>query len=294
MASNLYNPKTLDGNWFEDRSQPEGGLTAMGPLDQKFVRNYETDIAYIGERFDVCARVGRVPCRPSYAIPEDGFNEVLSTNKADLADPKCRSDWGKGKATAPRMITTENAPVRPPEQRDLPGGRSGFGAHINRHGDAHDKSFFDTCMGDYFGYGPGHRAGQKSCPSTLLAAGLKSEHEENKSTGMKVGVLCGESFNESFDPAKNTKGQRSWLYQPDASLRNIEYGAAATLTTTGTRRTLPKTDSSLSLPLGAGAMAKVRSDLAERKGRLGRVATEITKNRENKAHRSGVSIFMDG
>eukprot|EP00930_Biecheleria_cincta_P034767 TRINITY_DN23983_c0_g1_i1.p1 TRINITY_DN23983_c0_g1~~TRINITY_DN23983_c0_g1_i1.p1 ORF type:complete len:313 (+),score=42.78 TRINITY_DN23983_c0_g1_i1:53-940(+) len=295
MAINVYKPTTLDANWFEDRCQPEGGLSATGPLDKKFVRAYETDIAYIGERFDVCARVGRVPVRPSYATPDDGFREVLSTNRTDLADPNSRSDWGKGKAISPPMITTENAPVRPPETRELPGERSGFGAHLNRHGEAHGRSFFDTSMGDYFGYGPGHRATrQTSCPSLLRPAGLDTEHEENKSTGMKVGVLCGESFNESFDPAKNTRGQRSWLYQPDIALRNIEYGAAATLTTPGTRRTLPKSDSHLSLPLGAGAMAKVRSDLAERKGRLGRVATEITKNKENKAHRSGVSIFMDG
>ena len=46
---------------------------------------------------------------------------------------RSRNDWGKGKALAPTMITTANAPVCPPETRELPGPRSGFGAHINRH-----------------------------------------------------------------------------------------------------------------------------------------------------------------
>ena len=51
----------------------------------------------------------------------------------DVRVDRSRNDWGKGKALAPTMITTANAPVCPPETRELSGPRSGFGAHINRH-----------------------------------------------------------------------------------------------------------------------------------------------------------------
>jgi len=272
---------TLNDNWFEDRAQPEGSLTATAGLDRKYNRPYETDLAYIGERYDVLSRIGRLPPRASYATPEDGFNEKSKTSLVDFADPRSRNDFGKGKAIAPIMITTENAPVKGVEARELPGERSGFGAHIHRHDEGHDKSFFNTTMGDHFGEGSRTRA-ERFDPAQLHAAGVSTEHEEARIQGMKVGVLCGEAFNESENPGGNTRTQRSWLYEPDASLRNIEYG--------GTRRNLPKMDSALSLPIGEGAMSKVRADLKERKGRLYRTATIITKG---KGHRPGISIFQD-
>ena len=41
---------------------------------------------------------------------------------------------------------------------------------------------------------------------------------------MKVGVLCGEAYNDSSQPGSNTRTQRAWLYEPDAALSNIHYG----------------------------------------------------------------------
>lgn len=286
MATGLFNMRTLNDNWFEDRFQPEGGLSATANLHRKTPRKYETDLAYIGERYDVLGRVSRLPARTSYAIPDDGFDEKGTTCLVDFADPRGRTDWGKGKALAPTTITTENAPVCPPETRELPGERSGFGAHLHRHGEQHGKSYFHTSMGEFYGYSEGSRlATPRQCPAALEAAGVSAKDEEARVQGMRVGLLCGEAFSDSNNPACNTRMQRSWLYEPDPALRNIQHG--------GTRPALSKLDSELSLPIHEGAMSKVRADLQARKGRLYRTATDITKSKGHRSHRTGVSIFKD-
>eukprot|EP00930_Biecheleria_cincta_P015679 TRINITY_DN12996_c0_g3_i1.p2 TRINITY_DN12996_c0_g3~~TRINITY_DN12996_c0_g3_i1.p2 ORF type:complete len:315 (+),score=62.90 TRINITY_DN12996_c0_g3_i1:98-946(+) len=281
MATGVFGMRTLNDNWFEDRFQPEGGLSATANLHRKTPRAYETDLAYIGERYDVLGRISRCPPRASYAFPDDGFDEKGTTGLFDFADPRSRSDWGKGKALAPTMITTENAPVCPPETRELPGERSGFGAHIHRHGEQHGKSFFNTTMGDYYGEGS-RQATPRRCPAMAEAAGVSTKEEEARVQGLRVGLLCGEAYCGSDNPACNTRMQRSWLYEADPALRNIHHG--------GTRRDVSKFDSELSLPMHEGAMSKVRADLQERKGRLYRTATVITKGR---GHKAGVSIFQD-
>jgi len=192
MATGVYNLKTLNDNWFEDRCQPPGSLSATA-AGNKINRPYETDLAYIGERYDVLSRIARFPTRASYALPEDGFNEKEKTSLVDFADPRSRNDWGKGKAIAPTMITTENAPVDPnKEKRELPGTRSGFGAHIHRHDEGHDRRWFNTTSGDFYGEGSRQKM-ERPCASTLHPAGLDTEHEEARVQGVKVGVLWGEA-----------------------------------------------------------------------------------------------------
>lgn len=117
---------------------------------------------------------------------------------------------------------------------------------------------------------------------TSNAAGCSTEHEEVRSTGLKVGILCGEEFRDNGQPSQDTRVQRSWLYTHDASLKNIHFG--------GTRPAVGKKDNELSVPIGEGAMAKVRADLKERQGRLFRTATQITKGRDK---RPGIAIFKD-
>jgi len=222
-----------------------------------------------------------MPPRTSYALPEDGFKEQATTNLADFKDPRSRNDWGKGKAIAPTMITTENAPVCPPEMRELQGPRRGFGAALNRHEDNHAQRFFSTTSEEF--YGQGSRKKEKKEASAIPHhAGLSTEFEEGRVQGMKVGILCGEAYNDSDNPASNTRTQRSWLYEHDPALHNIHHG--------GRKSGVPSKDNELSIPIGAGAMAKVRSDLKERQGRLYRVATLITKGNH---HRKGVTIFQD-
>mmetsp|Transcript_23480 Transcript_23480/g.47537 ORF Transcript_23480/g.47537 Transcript_23480/m.47537 type:complete len:215 (+) Transcript_23480:102-746(+) len=206
----------------------------------KTARPYETDLAYIGERYDVLSRIARHDPKPSYATPDDGFNEKSRTSSVDFAHPRSHPEFFKAHDSAPVLITTENAPVCPPERRPLPGPRSGFGACISRHGENHDQRFLNTTTGDYFG-GEGVRRPQpKPDPSTLRPAGT-----------------C-------LDPLADSKKGRSLTHSAS--------------------------DSALSLPMGDGAMVKVRADLAARKGRLYRQATYITKGKQ---HRPGVSLFQD-
>mmetsp|Transcript_113217 Transcript_113217/g.365839 ORF Transcript_113217/g.365839 Transcript_113217/m.365839 type:complete len:283 (+) Transcript_113217:51-899(+) len=281
MAQGVYCTSTLNDNWFEDRLQPAEALSATATLHKSKSRPYETDLANIGERYDVLSRISRMPPRPSYALPSDGFNEWSKTSLSDFAHPKSHTEFSRSHQSAPCLITTENAPVCPPERRPLPGPRSGFGAKISRHGEGHDVRHLNTTSGDFFGEGA-RRPAVRSCPSELRHAGRSTEEEESRDRGLKVGKLAGECFTESTNPAADTRSQRSWLYSQDASLRHIDFG--------GTRGVLPRSDSALSLPIGDGAMSKVRADLRERKGRLYRQATYITKG---KGHRAGVSIFQD-
>jgi len=208
---------------------------------ENVARPYETDLAYIGERYDVLSRIARKTQPPSFATPDDGFNEKLRTSSVDFAHPKSHAAFFKGHVSAPVMITTENAPVCPPERRPLPGPRSGFGAAISRHGDNHEQRFFNTTTGDFFGGEGVRRPPPCQDPSAMRAAGT-----------------C-------LDPLAGSKGRGGTLLHSAS-------------------------DSALSLPMGDGAMVKVRADLAARKGRLFRQATYITKGKQ---HRSGVSVFQD-
>lgn len=282
MATGIYSLRTLNDNWFEDRLQPAGSLSATGPIERKKARAIEPDLAYIGERYDVLARVSRVPPRISYATPDDGFNEKLRTSLVDFAHPRSRPEFAKRGISAPPMITTANAPVCPPERRPLPGPRSGFCAVLNHHREDHDQRFWNTANGDFFGEGPRKRS-TKAEPSVLHPAGTTTEWEEDRVLGMKVGKLCGEALSETTNPATDTRTQRAWMPGMDPALRNIEYG--------GARRIPPSTDNALSLPLGKGAMSKVRADLKDRQGRLYRTATTITKGN---GCRYGIAIFQDG
>merc|ERR1719478_22869 len=89
----VYSTKTLNDNWYEDRAQPPGSWMQLGDELKKEVRKYETDIAYVGERYDVLTRIGRVPCKPSYATPDDGFRENKRTSSIDFADPRSHKEF---------------------------------------------------------------------------------------------------------------------------------------------------------------------------------------------------------
>lgn len=281
-AAGVYGLKTLNDNWLEDRLQPAGALSATGCLDRKSPRAYETDIAYIGERYDVLNRISRMPTRPSYANPDDGFNEKIPTSRADYAHPRSRIDFVAKPLQKPAFITQETVPeVNFSERRPVPGNPRGFGAVVNRHEEGHEKRYWNTTQGEFFGEGY-RKFTPRLDPSTLKPSGVTTEMEENRIEGVKVGKLTGEAFSQSTDPAADTATQRSWLYCADPSLRHIDRG--------GTRPDVPRLNNELSLPTGDGAMSKVRADLKERKGFLYRTATHITKGL---GQRPGVSVFQD-
>jgi hypothetical protein len=260
-------------------------LCGSGDLSKRKLRRYESEIAYIGERYDVLSRTSRVPQKESYATPLDGFNEKLRTSSVDFAHPKSRKEFVAKPPEKPKMITTESVPeICHEERRPLPGNARGFGAILNRHEENHDQRCWKTSSGDSFGYGMGstRKIFRRDPYATKHPSGVGTEHEENRSQGLQTGMLCGEEYRDRGEPSKDTGIQRSWLYTHDASLRNIHHG--------GSIKKPGKIDNELSLPLGEGAMKKVREDLKARQGKLFRCATHITKGRDKMP---GFAIFKD-
>mmetsp|Transcript_53018 Transcript_53018/g.119439 ORF Transcript_53018/g.119439 Transcript_53018/m.119439 type:complete len:287 (+) Transcript_53018:73-933(+) len=285
MAQSIYSPRTLNDNWFEDRQHAPEALSATSNLHKKTPRSFETDLAHVGEKYDVLTRVSRMPPRVSYALPMDGITQKLRTSTVDFADPKSRPEFSaRGRVAAPSVINTANAPVCPPEQRPVPGPRSGFGAALQRHDEDPGRRFYNTTHCDFYGEGS-HRHTPRCDPCYEDQAGLHSAREEQKVSGRKLGKLCGEHLQESQDPAANSRTQRSWLYREDPGLRHLEQG--------GTRQPPLSTDTALSLPMGEGGIGKVRADAIERKGQLYRVAANITRGRGPSNEKSGVRVFTD-
>lgn len=285
MAAGTYSLRTLNDNWFEDRLQPADSLSATSGFSKRAARAYETDIAYIGERYDVLARIARMPPRESYATPDDGFRERDRISSVDFAHPRSRKEFVANPPAKPRLVTSESVPeVAFEDRRPVPGPQRGFGSALPRHEANHDQRFWNTASGEFFGYAGSRRPRARTyCHPDMQHAGVTSESEEKRVEGVMVGQLCGENYNDGPDPAKNSKCQRAWLYQSDPSLSNVHLG--------GTRPKVSKVDNALSLPIGEGAMSRVRSDLTERKGRLYRTATTITKGLGS---RPGYNLFQDG
>lgn len=282
MATGVYGLQTLNDNWFEDRLQPAGSLSVTSNIHGRVARKYETDIANVGARYDVLSRISRLPARDSFGVPDDGFDEKHSTHIADFAHPKSRKDFVSKPPDKPTMITSESVPeVSFEGRRPVPGNQSGFGAVIKRHDKTHGQRHWNTTHGDF--YGGGSRVPNlRTDPVDKPFAGVSTAADEVRTQGLKTGCLAGENFRESSDPASDTRTQRAWMYGSDPALRNIAYG--------GSKPALPREDNELSLPLGDGAMSKVRADLAARKGRLFRVATTITKGL---GQREGIHKFQD-
>lgn len=282
MAVGVYNRRTLNDNWFEDRLQPPENLSTTLTLDKKAARPVETDFAAAGgQRHELLSRISRMPPRRTYATPDDGYHERDSSYRKEFPQPLSRAT--KGHQSAPALINTENAPVKGEEPRPLSGPASGFGAGINRHDERHhEKRYLSTTYGDFHGYNSTWRGTERTCNSLMAHAGMTSEAEEKRVTGLKVGRLVGESHRESSNPAVDSRTQRAWLYSEDASLRNIHLG--------GRRGPPAQPDNELSLPLGDGAMSKVRADLKSRKGFLYQQASYITKGKDK---RKGLAIWQD-
>lgn len=278
----VYSPRTLNDNWFEDRLQAPGSITGIGDITKKETRRHEPEIAFIGERYDVLTRIARIPQKDSYATPDDGFNDKLRTSSVDFAPPRSRKEFVAKPPAQPTFITTETVPeVCYEDRRPVPGSIRGFGAVLNRHEENHERRHWNTTQGDTFGEG-NRSARQRINPATMHAAGVSTENAEVRADGVKVGLLCGEEFRDYGEPASDTRTQRSWLYTIDASLHHIHYG--------GTRPKPARVDNELSVPIGEGAMKKVREDLKARKGRLFRTATQITKGRDQ---RPGAAVYKD-
>jgi len=283
----VYTLKTLNDNWFEDRLQPIDGLTSIGSLDKKQPRRYEPDVANVGKRLDVLSRISRMPQRPSFACPDDGFNEKQLTSRLDFRHPKTREEFvGDAPLPHPKMMVAETVPeVCSEERRPVPGNTRGFGAVLQRHEEGHGRRYWNTTYSETFRGGRSLSEAMlptvKTEPSGLRGAGVTTLMMEKRVSGVQVGTLCGEAFRESKNPGMDTRTQRSWLYSSDPSLRHLHYG--------GKRPAPSAVDNELSAQIGEGEMSKIRATLAKR-GNLCRNSTKVTKGNEKRA---GFSIFQD-
>jgi len=164
----------------------------------------------------------------------------------------------------PCMFDQLHAPVGE-EKRHVPGPQSGFGAVLNKHPEGHDRHFMETTNSAFYTQAEitkGCTGGQRSS-----GAGMTSQDAENKKDGKKVGQLCAERLKESTNLAEDTRTQRAWL--PSApELRHVDCGGAIPVA--------PEVDNELSLPLGTGAMGRVRKELEARGGVMSKVTTDIT------------------
>lgn len=293
-AAYIYSLRTLNDNWLEDRLQPEGGTSAAGPIDDKFLRKVETEIAYVGDRYDVLTRIARCKNRASYASPDDGFRERDSTHKIMFADPRNNQEFVKNPPPKPTFITTETIPeVCYEARRPIPGKTRGFGAVLDRWGPNHEQRFWNTTHEDTYGTRPSGAttsyyapklSASRSDPCLLKAAGVSVMDAAHRTEGMKVGVLCGENYKPGMDPSSDTLIQRSWQYGLDPAMKNISMGGLEKF------KNLPEKDNETSLPLGVGAHAGVQAAIDARSGKLFRNSTTITKG---KGHHYGISIFQD-
>eukprot|EP00929_Paragymnodinium_shiwhaense_P024462 TRINITY_DN15037_c0_g1_i5.p2 TRINITY_DN15037_c0_g1~~TRINITY_DN15037_c0_g1_i5.p2 ORF type:complete len:232 (-),score=24.75 TRINITY_DN15037_c0_g1_i5:446-1141(-) len=224
-AVGSYGHVTLNGNWAEDRLQPPGALQATGSMSARKPRSFETDIAFIGDRYDVLSRISRMPQRESYATPDDGFRDMALTSRVDYSNPRVRAEFVARPPLSARQIATESVPeVSFEERRPLDGAQRGFGAVLNRHEENHDQRFWNTTNGDVYGEGQRGRMPRLDPAVTEHAAGVGTEQEECRNRGVKVGLLCGEKFVEATDPSGDTRTQRAWIYTGDAALNHLSYG----------------------------------------------------------------------
>mmetsp|Transcript_13765 Transcript_13765/g.30869 ORF Transcript_13765/g.30869 Transcript_13765/m.30869 type:complete len:286 (-) Transcript_13765:65-922(-) len=283
-ALHVYGMRTLNDNWMEERLAPESSRTLVS--NEKLVRSYEADVAFIGNGSKSgchpLVRIARFPPRPSYGPPDDGFSEPLPTYR-DYTDPRSRKDVVSKPPPSPRFATMETVPeVCYEDRRPVPGAARGFGSTLQRHEATHGERHWNTTHADAFGHG-GPLGTPRTDPGSLHGAGVTTYMMENKKSGLRTGVLCGEQVRNVANPAMDTRTQRAWLYSDDPALKNIAYGGGVP--------ELPLTDNELSAQIGEGAMKKVRDDQSARKGMLFRVATSITKGNSK---RNGINVFDDG
>jgi hypothetical protein len=282
-----YSRKTLLANWVEDRQKP-GDVERDFP-NLRFIRKYETDVANVEQKFSVLERISRCPNHNSWGtIADYGDRETGSSNLEDFAHPDSRKDFVRKSASVPVFITTETVPELDAEgnRRPIPAvrkssvPRTGYTATLQRHPKDIDKRFYASSMRDAFGY-PAPVKGTANWK--MRSAGIGVLDTADRAEGLAVGVLASEEYKPNADPAYNTLVQRSWLYEPDASLRNVDkYGG---------RKPPPSLiDNEMSLPLGEGGHRRMDTEIKSRGGRLPRISTSITTGKEKKF---GINIFQD-
>jgi len=139
MASYQYSKCSLQDNWFEDRldTTEVQKIAKLRPLENS-IANVQND------RFEALTRIARVDKKPSYAMPEDKWPFITeSAQQIDYKDPE---SIGKLKPPIQATWITEDTihEVCDESYRPMVGPRSGHGAVLDRHGENHDRRYWDT------------------------------------------------------------------------------------------------------------------------------------------------------
>eukprot|EP00405_Crypthecodinium_cohnii_P016796 CAMPEP_0206454448 /NCGR_PEP_ID=MMETSP0324_2-20121206/21142_1 /ASSEMBLY_ACC=CAM_ASM_000836 /TAXON_ID=2866 /ORGANISM="Crypthecodinium cohnii, Strain Seligo" /LENGTH=325 /DNA_ID=CAMNT_0053924921 /DNA_START=27 /DNA_END=1004 /DNA_ORIENTATION=- len=323
MMPSTFSKGTLNDNWFEDRLHPHADMTVTTMFQQRAPRERESDLAFIGKHYDVLSTIARIPPRPSFAMPDDGFNELATTHQVDFGDPKKHPTVASKRVVAPPMINTANAPVLPPEKRELEGPSSGFGAEIPRHSTTNNARSWSTSTGDFYAgiqpqtaRGSSKIAARKLLLATAAAAAAPppppaSARGPQGAAAASVARAAGRARAAGTLPAglntEDMEKQRSGRLCGSLCGEELHETSNPALDTRTQRAWLPGGDPSLvhlgspklphaaednelSLNFNGSAMSKIRNDLKDRKGLLYRTATNITKAPHQQ---SGYRVFID-
>ena len=199
-------------------------------------------------------------------IPDDGYRELVSTNKEECKPPACHAQKTKPVLS---MINKYNIAELSLVDRPVQGTNSGFGAVIVKHPNNHDARYFRTENRDNYGENcpkdAGQTVGEFNALQRTLAGGQIRGYDQQ---GIKkISNLVGEIYGKNFDPQEQTNVQRSWLYQQDPAVRAVDQGKAG-------KNQLNMYDNANSLCLGEGIHATKKFD--DSVGAFRRIRCDVT------------------
>lgn len=171
---------------------------------------------------------------------------MATINRTELGPPN--HELIKERPTE-KLIRKENLTDLLRKPRDISGTLSGFGSKLPRHEPTHDKRFFGTTYGHFFG--KPIKSTATNIMNTFRATSSIPAGREPVTTHMNRNhvLMAGEILRKDGDPQKDTEAQRSWICKVDPCIEAAQRGQ--------TQRLLPKYDNALSLPLGEGEHAEM-------------------------------------
>ena len=239
-----YSKGVLNDNWYEQRIAPEQLLQTKPEI--KTMRKVEADINMLNAN-GVPAPLKRIkrnhPWDTKDVIPNDGYKELNTINKTELAHPDKVKVNEKKKL---RMINKYNIAELSLVNRPVSGPERGFGATVQRFDKDHDKAYFTTTNREFYGEPKKFNAAETTT-NFVKAEGINAgEKNYDPKFGIKkLSGLTGEVYNTSADPQEHTEVQRTWIYKKDNAIE-------ATKTGFHENANSKPYDNANSLPLGKG------------------------------------------
>lgn len=166
---------------------------------------------------------------------------------------------------AEKLIRKENLSELLRNPRDVSGSSAAFSARLSSHDPGHEKRYFETTYGAYFGQ-PGKLGAPRIVDTFMMTSAFAAGKERSGRQLPRSHVLmAGEILRRSGDPKYDTETQRVWIGKRDAGVLAAEAGVF---------KAVPPTDNALSLPLGDGERARML--LLDRPGIYNKRKTDIT------------------